>query len=207
MIVDDHAIVRAGLTQILRAEPQIVVAAEAENAAEAVAKLERETVDVVVLDLSLPDSSGFRVLSHVATAGGGVPVLILSMEREEEYAVLALRAGAAGYLEKRTAPELLVAAIRQVVAGKKYMSRELAERVAMGLDVRAALEHPHEILSPREFEVFLAIAAGKPVREIASALRLSVKTVNNHRAHVLSKLGMKSNAELIRYAMRQRLVH
>ena len=198
---------RAGLREIVRSAPDLVVAGEAGSATEAVALLAQDSFGVVVLDLSLPDSSGFLVLSHVATAGQGVPVLILSMEREEEFAILALRAGAAGYLEKRAAPEQLVAAIRQVAAGKKYVSSELAERIAAGADVRAAPEQPHQILSPREFEVFLAIAAGAPVRDIAAELHLSVKTVNNHRTHILGKMGMKSNAELIRYAMRQGLIH
>jgi len=159
-----------------------------------------------VLDLSLPDRSGLDVLASVAAAHLDLPVLILSMEREEEFALRALREGASGYLEKNSAPEHLVTAIRRLAQGHKYLSTEMAERLIMDGRRRRQAERPHDLLSRREFEVFLAIASGKSVSTIAADLGLSVKTVNNHRASVLAKLEIKSTAELVRYALRQHLV-
>ena len=158
-----------------------------------------------MLDLWLPDRSGFEVLATIYAARPGLPVLILSMEQEEEFALHALRAGAAGYLEKKSASEQLVEAIKRLAQGQKYLSAELAERLVVN-GARLRGERPHDLLSPREFEVFLAIVSGRPVRRIAADLRLSVKTVNNHRASILAKLGVKSTAELVRYALRQHLI-
>jgi two-component system invasion response regulator UvrY len=206
LIADDHAIVREGLKQIALSDENITVSGEAGTGDEAIAKILDGEFDVVVLDLSLPDRSGFDVLSHVKATRPHLSVLILSMEREEEFAMRCLRAGAAGYLEKRSAPDQLVSAIKRLAQGKRYVSAELAERMALHLD-RPAVERPHDLLSAREFGVFLMIASGKPVSRIAEGLGLSVKTVNNHRAHILEKLGMRSTAELIRYAIRHDLIH
>ena len=205
-IVDDHPIVREGLKQIATSDPEIVVAGEAATGTEAVAALAADDYDVAIVDLSLPDRSGLDVLGTVASARPDLPVLILSMEREEEYALRALREGASGYLEKGSAPEQLVAAIKRLAQGHKYLSTEMAERLIVDGRRRRQAERPHDLLSRREFEVFIAIASGKSVSVIAAGLGLSVKTVNNHRASVLAKLGVKSTAELVRYALRQHLV-
>jgi two-component system invasion response regulator UvrY len=207
-IVDDHPIVREGLKQIAMSDPEIRVTGEAGTGAAAIAALAigAGDYDVAVLDLSLPDRSGLDVLASVAAAGLDLPVLILSMEREEEFALRALREGASGYLEKNSAPEHLVTAIRRLAQGHKYLSTEMAERLIMDGRRRRQAERPHDLLSRREFEVFLAIASGKSVSTIAADLGLSVKTVNNHRASVLAKLEIKSTAELVRYALRQHLV-
>jgi two-component system, NarL family, invasion response regulator UvrY len=205
-IVDDHPIVREGLKHIVAADPDIEVAGEASTGAEAVAKLAAGDYDVAVIDLSLPDYNGLEVLAQVAGAGAGPAVLILSMEREEEYALRALHEGAAGYLEKGSAPESLVRAIKRLAGGRKFLSADMAETLLVGGQKRRKAERPHDLLSRREFEVFIALAAGQSVRQIAADLRLSVKTVNNHRASVLAKLGVKSTADLVRYAVRQNLV-
>ena len=205
-IADDHAIVREGLKQIAGSDPDIVVIGEAETGDEALAKIRDGAFDVMVLDLSLPDRSGLDVLAHVHATRPALPVLILSMEREEEFALRALRGGASGYLEKRSAPEQLVCAIRRLAAGRRYISDEMGERLVGERDP-AGSDRRHDLLSPREFEVFLSLGEGKPCSAIAADLGLSVKTVNNHRAHVLAKLGLKNTAELIRYAIRYRLIH
>jgi DNA-binding NarL/FixJ family response regulator len=184
----------------------IRVTGEAGTGAEAIAALAEGDYDVAVVDLSLPDRNGFDVLATVAYAHPTLPVLILSMEREEEYAIRSLREGASGYLEKNTAPELLVTAIKRLAEGHKYLSPEMAERLIVDGKHRRQAERPHDLLSRREFEVFIAIASGRSVSEIAANLGLSVKTVNNHRAAVLTKLGMKTTADLVRYAVRQHLI-
>lgn len=207
-IVDDHPIVREGLKQIATSDPEIRVTGEAGTGAAAIAALAigAGDYDVAVLDLSLPDRSGLDVLAAVALTQPGLPVLILSMEREEEFALRALREGASGYLEKNSAPEQLVTAIRRLAQGHKYLSTEMAERLILDGRRRRQAECPHDLLSQREFEVLIAIASGKSVSGIAADLGLSVKTINNHRANVLAKLRVKSTAELVRYALRQHLV-
>jgi len=190
------------------ADPNIRVVGEAGTGAEAIAALTRGTkdFDVAILDLSLPDRNGLDVLAAVAYTRPDLPVLILSMEREEEYAVRALREGASGYLEKNSAPELLVTAIRRLAAGHKYLSTEMAERLIVDGKRRRQAERPHDLLSRREFEVFIAIVSGRSVSSIAADLGLSVKTINNHRAAVLAKLGTKTTADMVRYAIRQHLI-
>jgi two-component system invasion response regulator UvrY len=205
LIADDHAIVREGLKQIALSDGDIEVTGEAGTGNEALDLIRQKEFDILVLDLSLPDRNGLDVLSHVKASKPDLSVLVLSIEREEEFAIRCLHAGASGYLEKRSAPEQLVRAIKRLGQGKKYVSNELAERLALELD-RPGVERPHDLLSPREFEVFLSIASGKPVSRIAEELGLSVKTVNNHRAHILDKIGMRSTGELIRYAIRHHLV-
>ncbi|HUP61311.1 MAG TPA: response regulator transcription factor [Thermoanaerobaculia bacterium] len=204
-IADDHAIVREGLKRIVHSDEGIEVCGEAATGSETIASMREREVDVLVLDVSFPDRSGFDVLSHVKAARPRCHVLMLSMEREEEFAIRALRAGADGYIEKRSAPEQLIQAIRRVAEGRKYLTADLVETLALDRD-HAPAERPHDLLSPREFDIFLAIAGGKPVREIAANLGLSVKTVNNHRARVLAKLRVKSTAELVRYAIRHALI-
>lgn len=205
LIADDHAIVREGLKQIVHANQAITVVAEAANGNEALVKVRSCELDVLVLDLSLPGRSGLDVLAHVKASKPALPVLILSMEREEEFAMRCIHAGASGYLEKRSAPEQLVIAIKRLAAGGRYMSAELAQRLALELDHPGG-ERPHDRLTKREFEIFLSIAGGKPVSVIADELGLSVKTVNNHRSRILEKLAMKSTSEVIRYAIRHELI-
>lgn len=204
-IADDHAIVREGLKQIVLADPHIAVAGECATGRDAVERVRNEDFDVLVLDLSFPDVSGFDVLARAKAIKPDLPVLILSMEREEEFALRCLRAGASGYLEKRTAPAELVTAIRRLAQGKRYVSTELAERLATEPNLPPA--RPHDLLTRREFEIFLAVAGGKSVRTIAAELGLSAKTVSNHRTHILEKLGLKSTSDLVRYAIRQELIH
>jgi DNA-binding NarL/FixJ family response regulator len=204
-IADDHAIVREGLKQIVLADQEIVVSGEAATGDEAIARVRESEFDVLVLDLSFPGRNGLDVLSHIKANRPELAVLILSMEREEEFAIRCLHAGASGYLEKRSAPEQLVSAIKRLAVGRKYISDELAERLALKLD-QPGIQRPHDLLSPREFEIFLSIASGKPVSHIAAELGLSVKTVNNHRARILQKLVMTSTAEVIRYAIRNELI-
>lgn len=205
LIVDDHAIVRLGLRQILAGSPDLDVAGEATSGQEALAQVASGQWDVVILDLSLEDGQGLDVLKGIKDRRPGLPVLVLSMHAEEQYAMRVLRAGAAGYLNKRSAPEQLITAIRKVVKGERYFSPTLAEELA----TRMITNHGpplHEGLSDREYQILCLIAAGMSVGEIARDLRLSAKTVSTHRAHILEKMGMKRTGELMRYAIQNRLV-
>lgn len=205
LIADDHAIVREGLKQIIREAFGMEVTGEAQNGAEAL-NLVRETVyDVILLDISLPGRSGLEVLKDLKAENPQLPVLILSIYPEEQYAIRAIRAGAAGYLNKASAPDELVTAIERVATGKKYISPQVAEKLAMEID--ADSNKPlHEKLSDREFQILRLIAGGKTVSEIANHLALSVKTISTYRARILEKMHMKTNAELTYYAVKNDLV-
>lgn len=205
LVVDDHAVVRRGLAQILAEERDMGVCGEAQNAREALELVRGEHWDVVVLDLSLPDRSGLDVLKEVQQARPKLPILVLSIHPEDQFAVRVLKAGAAGYLTKEAAPEELARAIRKVAGGGKYVSASLAERLALDLEAGTA-QPPHKTLSDREYEVLRLIASGKTVSEIADYLSLSVKTVSTYRARVMEKMRLKTNAELTRYAIRHSLV-
>ncbi|RJX34195.1 MAG: DNA-binding response regulator [Oxalobacter sp.] len=205
LIADDHAIVREGLKQILADNKDIMVAGEARNGAEAV-KLAREgDCDVVLMDISMPDRSGIEVLKQIKKEIPQLCVLMLSMHREDLYAIRSLKAGAAGYLNKQSAPNELVNAIRMVASGMKYISPELAQVLArqIGEDQDAPL---HEALSDREYQTLTMIASGKSVSDIAEELSLSVKTVSEYRARLLAKMKLKNSAELTHYAIKHRLV-
>lgn len=205
LIVDDHAIVREGLKQILADTPDMVVAGEASTGREALDHLQTGEWDVVVLDISLPDRSGLDILKQIIQRPNGPPVLILTMHAEGPYAVRILRMGAAGYLTKESAPEQLVGAIRKVAQGGRYVSPSLAEQLAF--DVSSTHQSPlHETLSDREFEVLCMLVSGKTLTQIAADLCVSIKTISTHRARILDKMHMKSNVELVRYAIRHRLV-
>jgi DNA-binding NarL/FixJ family response regulator len=204
LLVDDHAVVRKGMKSILEDELAGVVVAEAAGGDEALAAL-AAPFDVVVLDLSMPGRSGIDLLGEIVHRHPRLPVLIMSLHGEEQFAVRALRAGAAGYLTKAAAPEQLVAAVVKVARGGRYVSEALAERLAADVGRRRA-DAPHERLSDREFEVLRGIASGRSVSEIATDMRLSVKTVSTYRARLLEKMGMGTNAELTRYALQQGLV-
>jgi DNA-binding NarL/FixJ family response regulator len=205
MIVDDHMIVREGLKQIIGDSDDLMVAGEAGSGAEALQKIGDIECDVVLLDISMPGGNGLDLLKKLKSGRESVAVLMLTMHPEEQYAVRALRAGADGYLTKESAPDELIDAIRKVAAGGKYVSESLAERLALHIESRVQTM-PHESLSDREYEVLLMIASGKTVSEIASEISLSVKTVSTYRARILDKMGMKNNAELTYYSIKNGLV-
>jgi two-component system, NarL family, invasion response regulator UvrY len=204
LIADDHPVVRQGLKQILQRTPDITIAAEAADGQEALEKARSQAWDVMVLDINMPGRSGFDILKELSEEHGRLPVLVLSMHSEDEFAMHILKAGASGYLTKESAPSELVNAIHKVVNGGKYISPTLAEKLAFSRDLDA--ERPlHEILSNREFQVMQMMGQGKTAMEIAEHLSLSVKTVSTYRARILKKMNLKSNAEIIRYAIQHEL--
>ena len=205
LIADDHAVVRQGLKQILGETSDMQVVGEATTGPEALEKARAEGWDVMILDLTLPGRSGFEILKALRAEKPDQPVLILSMHAEDQFAVRLLKAGASGYLTKESVPEELIKAIRKVVAGGKYVSPALAERLAFEMDATSE-RLPHEALSDREFQVMQMIATGKAVKQIAEELSLSVKTVSTYRARILEKMNLKTNADLIHYAIQQRLI-
>ncbi|HZS07782.1 MAG TPA: response regulator transcription factor [Blastocatellia bacterium] len=205
LIADDHAVVRRGLKQIVAEQFDQPVIGEAQNASEVLSLVRLGEWDVVVLDISMPGRGGLEILGELKHEHPRLPVLILSVHSEEQYARRALKAGAAGYLNKESAPEELVKAIRTVVAGRKYVSASLAENLVTALGTEGD-RAPHETLSDREFQVFSLLASGKTVGEIATQLSLSVKTISTYRTRILEKMRLASNAELIHYAIQQKLV-
>lgn len=204
-IADDHQLIREGLKKVLKGENGISVAGDTGNPDEILPFLDSHDTDVVVLDLNFPSRSGLEILKDIKSIHPEVAVLILSMHPEEHYAVRALKAGASGYLTKESAPEELLAAIRKAGAGGKYISQPLAEKLAFDLDLTLG-KVSHQMLSDREFEVMILMAKGKPQNEIASDLNLSPSTVNTYRARILEKMGFKSNAELVQYAVKNKLI-
>ncbi|HEX7649142.1 MAG TPA: response regulator transcription factor [Noviherbaspirillum sp.] len=206
LIADDHAIVREGLRQILADTRDIVVAGDAENGSEAIRLARCNECDVLLLDISMPDRSGIDVLKQIKKESPKLAVLMLSMHREDQYAIRSLKAGAAGYLNKQSAPAELVDAIRQVANGKKYVSPALAQELANQVGDEHRDVPPHEILSDREYQTMIMIASGKTVSEIAAELALSVKTISMYRSRLLQKMKMRHNAELTHYAIRNNLV-
>ncbi|MDP3668543.1 MAG: response regulator transcription factor [Telluria sp.] len=204
-IADDHAIVREGLKQILAESRDIVVAGEAENGVDAIKLFRSAKCHVMLLDISLPDRSGIEVLKQLKKESPEMAVLMLSMHREDQYAIRSLKSGAAGYLTKQSAPRELVTAIRQVAAGQKYVSAALAQALAaqVGEDHEVAL---HDTLSDREYQTLTMIASGKTVSAIAAELSLSVKTISEYRARLLVKMRLKNSAELTHYAIRNQLI-
>jgi DNA-binding NarL/FixJ family response regulator len=205
LIVDDHPIVREGLKQILSDSIDMIVIDEASNGQEVLEKVWKNGYDVILLDISLPGRSGIDILKQLKNEKPKLPVLVLSIYPEEQYAVRVLKAGASGYLTKKSAPDELITAIRKVSQGGKYVSLSLAERLAkeMEVDVNGP---PHERLSDREYQVMHMIATGKSVKNIAEELSLSVKTISTFRTRILEKMNMKNNAEIIHYAIRQGLI-
>jgi len=205
LITDDHAVVRQGLKLILADHFKKAVFGEARNATEALARVWKEKWDVVVLDITMRGRNGLEVLKEIKREHPKLPVLILSMHPEDQFAVRLLKAGAAGYLTKESAGEELVGAIKKVVSGGRYISPALAERMAsyLTVDIQKA---PHERLSDREFLILRMFASGKQVSQIAKELSLSVSTISTYRARILEKMDMKNNAELTRYALQRELV-
>jgi two-component system invasion response regulator UvrY len=205
LIADDHPIVRRGLKQILAEEPDLAIAGEAQSSQEVLDLVRKRDWNVVVLDITMPGRGGLEILREIKKERPKLPVLILSMHPEDQYGVRALKAGAAGYMTKESAPEKLVQAIRKIMKGGKYVSPTLAEKLVLDLE-KDTPEAPHETLSDREHQVMCMIASGKTVSEIAKDLFLSVKTISTYRSRILKKMKMKNNAELTHYAMKHRLV-
>lgn len=205
LIVEDHAIVREGIKRIVENAGGIQVTGEAADGRAAIEWLQNNDVDMVLLDISLPGASGLEVLKRMRVKKPELPVLMLSMYSEDQYAVRVLKAGAAGYLSKDSVPEQLVNAIHKVAKGKKYISEYVAERLAGGLGA-VAVESLHDLLSNRELEILTKIALGRSPAQIAEELHLSPKTVGTYRGRVLRKMNMQSSAELIHYAIKHGLV-
>jgi DNA-binding NarL/FixJ family response regulator len=206
LLADDHAIVRAGLKEILADTGDITVAAEATNGQEVMARIRGQDYDVAVLDMSMPGRSGIELIKQVKDEKPKLRILVLTMHSEEQYAVRALKAGASGYLTKDSAAEQLVAAIRKIAAGGAYFSPETAERLVLDAAPPRAEAAPHTLLSDREFQVLRLIAGGESMGEIARRLSLSVKTVSTHKTRMLQKMGLANQAELIRYALEHKLL-
>ncbi|HYL16139.1 MAG TPA: response regulator transcription factor [Terriglobales bacterium] len=205
LIADDHAVFRRGLRETIGEAFPKVTFGEAKSALETLEGVRAQNWDIVILDISMPGKSGLDILNDLKRLRPKLPILLLSMHPEEQYARRALKAGASGYLTKESVPEELKSAVRKIVAGGRYVSGTLAERLAY--DLRNGVDVPvHELLSDREFQVLRMIASGKTVKQIADEICLSVKTVSTYRARILEKTGMKTTAELIRYAFQAQLV-
>jgi len=205
LVADDHAVIRRGLIEILRDSVPGAAFGEAETAGRALELARAEQWDLAILDVSLPDQSGLEVLKQIRGFAPRLPVLVLSMHPEEQFALRTLRAGASGYVTKKTAPQEIGEAVRRVLAGGRYITPSLAERMAIEMAERIE-KAPHERLSDREYQVFRRLALGKTVKEIASELSVSVQTVSTHRARILAKMGFRTNADLTDYAIRDHLL-
>lgn len=205
LIADDHAVVRRGLKEILADALPGAEFSEAANSDEVLSHLVKTPISLLVLDISMPGRSGVDVLRDIKYAYPRMPVIILSCQPEKQYAVRCLRAGAAAYINKESAPEELVLATKKILSGGRYVSSSLAEKLIANLDEDAA-KPLHELLSDREFEVMKIISAGVPLTEIGERLHVSVKTISTYRARIMEKMQMKSNAELTRYVMTNNLV-
>ena len=205
LIADDHPILRGGLKELLVRHLESVVCGEAANAEQALAQVHHQPWDVLILDITMPGRSGFDILSDVKQMQPKLPILVLSVHPEEQYAKRAIKAGARGYLRKESAPEELIQAVRRLLAGRRYVSAALAEQLAR--DLHENSDRPvHDVLSAREFEILVMIGLGKTVNQIAAELHLSGATVSTYRARVLEKMKLATTAELMRYAIRNHLV-
>ena len=207
LLIDDHKIIREGLKQILLLHFPSSTFEESSTAEDVVSKIAVSEYDVVICDLSMPGRSGLDVMKQVKEIRPQLPLLMLSMHPEEQYALRALKAGAWGYLNKSDGAEVLIPAIQRVLQGRKYISPYMAEQLATHLNEKTPTSHQlHDGLSPREFDVFKSIVEGKSISEISQQLSLSLSTVSTHRARILNKMSMKSNAELVKYALQNNLV-
>jgi two-component system invasion response regulator UvrY len=205
LCIDDHAIFRQGVKQILQQYDARVKIGEAATAGAAMQLARESRWDVVILDLSLPDRSGLQLLGDLKREQPELPVVILTMHGDDEYAVRAVRGGASAYVTKESAPEELITALRKVMAGGRYMTPALAEKVAFAYASQGGPEKPHQTLSERELQILRLIGVGKSLKEIAATLELSVKSVGTYRTRVLEKMSMSTNADLIRYVIENEL--
>lgn len=206
LIADDHDILRAGLKHILQDSGDIVVGGEAKDGHEALTKVRAEKWDALVLDLTMPGKSGIDLIKQIKSEYPRLPILVLSMHKEDLYAVRALKAGASGYLCKDNAETQLAPAIRKVAAGGLFINHAVAEKLAVEMLAAPAEATPHTRLSDREYQIFMLIVRGLGVTDIGKELNLSVKTVSTHKAHILEKLNLATTADLVRYAMRHHLI-
>jgi len=200
-LADDHALFRSGLRRILEDEFAGVNIEEASSSSETLNMLRRGGADVLILDIAMSDKNSLHILPEIKALHPSMPVLILSMYDERQFVVQALRAGVSGYLTKEHAPDELIRAIRTILAGRRYIGESMAEQIADHLAAGDASRLPHETLSMREYEVLLLIASGMPLSQIAGKLALSVKTISTYRTRILEKMGLHSNADLIRYVL------
>ena len=205
VIADDHTLVREGLKQLLLAAGDLEVVGEARDGHDVLQRVRESDFDVLLLDMSMPGKSGMELIKQVKTEKPKLRILVLSMHQEHQYAVRALKAGASGYLTKDSASAQLVAAIRKVAAGGAFISAEVAEQLALGAMPKSE-GPPHASLSDREYQVFRQLVSGTTVSDIARQLNLSVKTISTHKAHLMEKLGVTNQTELIHYALKHRLV-
>jgi DNA-binding NarL/FixJ family response regulator len=206
LLADDHSIVRAGLRRIVEESGDIEVVAEAEDGREAIQLVEKTDPDVAVIDISMPDLDGLEVISRLQNLHPKLPILVLTMHEEGQYVVRTIQAGAKGYLTKQSAPEQLVKAIRKIYDGKRYITDEAAESLALRVAKGSNGKSPLDSLSMRELQVLRRLAMGHTNREIATAYHISIKTVDTYRARLLKKLGLRNNAELSRFAIQNRLI-
>jgi DNA-binding NarL/FixJ family response regulator len=205
LIADDHPVVREGLKQILSKATDMIVGGEALNGQEVLDKVRSEKWDVIILDLNMPGKDGFEVLKEIRREKSKLPILILSIQSEEQIGVRVLRAGASGFLSKESAPKELLNAIRKIHTGGKFVSASLAERLAMEVEAKTD-EEPHKLLSNREYQVLCLIASGKTINEIADQLSISDKTVRTYRERLLEKMKLKNDVELTHYAIQHKLI-
>lgn len=205
LIADDHSIVRNGLIALLRAEFKNAEIMETTNAADAIDRARHGVWDIILLDISMPGGSGIEALKQMRADGVTAPILMLSMQPEDQYAVRSLKAGASGFVNKESATEELIAAVRKVLSGKKYISEEVSEKLAASF-TNTSNKLPHETLSDREMQVLELIASGKTISDVATEIHLSVNTISTYRARILEKLSLNNNAELTRYAIDYKLV-
>jgi two-component system invasion response regulator UvrY len=205
VIADDHTMVRHGLKQILDAESEIAVVGEAQSGDEVLDLVRGQTVDVIVLDITMPGKNGLETLKELRRIKPEISVIVLSMHPKDQYAVRVLKAGAAGYISKESAPDELVSAIRKASLGEKYIGPDVAELLANYIE-RGVSDEPHKMLSDREYEVLRHIASGKGITQISEMMDLSVKTISTYRSRIVSKTGLASNAEMTRYAIEHSLI-
>ena len=205
VIADDHTLMREGLKRIFEGNDEITVVGEAIDGFSVISQVRKGGFEMLLLDLSMPGRSGIDLIRQIRTEAPKLPILVLTMYEEEQYAVRSIRAGAQGYLTKESAGDQLVNAIKKVASGRPYISMEVAEQLALGI-MTPEKEMPHTQLSDREFEVFNLLASGKSITDIGAQLHLSVKTVSTHKSRILTKMGMHSLAEIVQYAVTQNLL-
>lgn len=205
MIVDDHPVVREGLIRIIGKMPEMKVTGEAKNGNEAIQKIRQNEYDLVLLDISMPDRDGMDILSEIKNLRPNMPVLVLTMHSDSDYALRMFKLGALGYLTKDRAPHELIEAIEKVIHGEKYIDSIIAKSAFFDYNVNNQ-KKVHERLTNREYQIMLKIAGGNSVKEIARELNLSIKTILTHRTHIFDKMGFKNDAQVVNYAFRNRLV-